>query len=116
SNAAQAVAAVEEPEVVITTQLDGSWVIVSISDNGTGIKPQDQSKIFEPFYTTKPVGQGTGLGLSICHSIIERHGGSIRFETAAGRGTTFTVKIPLQAAPEIQEDSRQELASTPGTI
>jgi signal transduction histidine kinase len=100
SNAAQAVANVPDPQVSIRAELDGEWVIVSIADNGTGIKPQDQSKIFEPFYTTKPVGQGTGLGLSICHSIIERHGGNIWFESTPGKGTTFKVKIPLRAEPE----------------
>jgi signal transduction histidine kinase len=112
SNAAQAVAEQDEPRVQITTELDGNWVIVSISDNGTGIKPQDQSKIFEPFYTTKPVGQGTGLGLSICHSIIERHGGSIWFETAQGQGTKFNVKIPLRAEPERPDESRQQMVVT----
>src|SRR6185369_2073141 len=82
SNAAEAVSGLPAPQVRISAELDGEWVLVSISDNGPGINPQDQSKIFEPFYTTKPVGQGTGLGLSICHSIIERHGGNIWFETA----------------------------------
>lgn len=109
SNAAQAVAEVPDPHVRITTELDANWVIVSISDNGTGIKSQDQSKIFEPFYTTKPVGQGTGLGLSICHSIIERHGGSIWFETAQGQGTKFKVRIPLRAEPERQDELRSQV-------
>lgn len=104
SNAAQAVKTVESPEVKIRTELEDEWVIVSISDNGSGIKAQDQSKIFEPFYTTKPVGQGTGLGLSICHSIIERHGGRIWFESPEGGGTMFKVKIPLKA------ESNSELA------
>lgn len=113
SNAAQAVSDIPDPKVSITTELEGEWVTVSISDNGAGIKPQDQSKIFEPFYTTKPVGQGTGLGLSICHSIIGRHGGSIWFETAAGQGTTFKVKIPLRAEPERHGDSRQQMVFNP---
>lgn len=111
SNAAQAVSELEEPRVSITTELEGDWVVVSIADNGTGIKPHDQSKIFEPFYTTKPVGQGTGLGLSICHSIIERHGGNIWFETTAMQGTTFKVKIPLKADSETQEESRPVVLS-----
>jgi signal transduction histidine kinase len=105
SNAAQAVAGIETPEVRIRAELDGEWVLVLISDNGAGVKPQDQSKIFEPFYTTKPVGQGTGLGLSICHSIIERHGGTIWFESKPGQGTTFKVKIPLRAQPENQDET-----------
>ncbi len=109
SNAAQAVAKLEAPTVSITTEMDGDWVIVSISDNGPGIKAQDQSKIFEPFYTTKPIGQGTGLGLSICHSIIERHGGRIWFETPDTGGTTFKVRIPLRAEP-VEADEEMEKA------
>lgn len=97
SNAAEAANAAPEPRVTITTELDGDWVIVSVADNGPGVKTENQSKIFEPFFTTKPVGQGTGLGLSICHSIVERHGGQIWFESRAGEGTTFKVKIPLRA-------------------
>jgi signal transduction histidine kinase len=109
SNAAQAVSDRPTPKVSVKTELEGDWVTVSISDNGTGIKPADQSKIFEPFYTTKPVGQGTGLGLSICHSIIERHGGSIWFETMPDQGTTFKVKIPLKAVVEEQEEAVQHV-------
>jgi signal transduction histidine kinase len=105
SNAAQAVADRPEPLVTVKTELEDEWVTISISDNGTGIKGTDQSKIFEPFYTTKPVGQGTGLGLSICHSIIERHGGRIWFETTIGEGTTFKVRIPLKAALEEPEEA-----------
>jgi signal transduction histidine kinase len=106
SNAAEAVHGLEHPVVSLRAQLDGDWVLVSIMDNGTGIKAQDQSKIFEPFYTTKPVGQGTGLGLSICHSIIERHGGSIWFDTSP-KGTIFKVKIPLKAEPENLDEGKQ---------
>ncbi len=99
SNAAQAVAGAAEPRVKVTGELEGDWVTVAIADNGPGIKLADRSKIFEPFYTTKPVGAGTGLGLSICHSIIENHGGQIWFESEEGQGTTFKVRIPLRARP-----------------
>jgi signal transduction histidine kinase len=99
SNAAQAVETVAEPSVKVTVELENNKVLISISDNGTGIKPEVQSKIFEPFYTTKPVGQGTGLGLSICHSIIERHGGQIWCESEVGKGTTFRVRIPIHSKP-----------------
>jgi signal transduction histidine kinase len=101
SNAAQALSDGPDPRVSIKTELDDPWVIVSIADNGPGIKAGDQSKIFEPFFTTKPVGQGTGLGLSICHSIIEKHGGQIWFESSEGKGTTFRIKIPLKAQPAV---------------
>lgn len=97
SNAAQALETDPDAKVAVKTEADGDTVLISISDNGPGIKPEVQSKIFEPFYTTKPVGQGTGLGLSICHSIVERHGGQIWCESVMGEGTTFKVRIPVHA-------------------
>jgi signal transduction histidine kinase len=106
-NAAQAMSQVSAPEVKIKGELEDNYVLVSIQDSGTGIKNADQSKIFDPFFTTKPVGQGTGLGLSICHSIIERHGGQIWFESEEGKGTTFFVRLPLNA-------NKQELAQSGG--
>ncbi len=101
SNAAQALINTESPLVRVRTEKKEDHVIVSIEDNGPGINIQDQSKIFEPFFTTKPVGQGTGLGLSISHSIIERHGGRIWFESSPDRGTKFIVCLPLRA-PSLQ--------------
>jgi signal transduction histidine kinase len=95
SNAAQALEGKPDGKVWVKTESDGERVLITIRDNGPGIKPEVQSKIFEPFYTTKPVGQGTGLGLSICHSIIERHGGQIWCESVLGEGTTFKVRIPI---------------------
>ena len=100
SNAAEAVAYQAEPQVTISTHLKQNEVLVTIADNGPGIKPEVQSKIFEPFFTTKPVGQGTGLGLSICHSIVERHGGKIWFESGGGGGTVFQVLLPVRAKVE----------------
>ena len=75
-------------------QADGeAWV--SISDTGQGIAPGDLNNIFDPFYTTAPVGQGTGLGLSICYSIIKQHFGTISVDSEAGNGSTFTVRLPI---------------------
>jgi len=68
---------------------------VSISDSGQGIAPGDLDNIFDPFYTTAPVGQGSGLGLSICYSIIKQHFGTITVDSAAGKGSTFTVRLPI---------------------
>jgi len=99
SNAAEAVYGKPDAQVTIRTSMDDDKVLISIEDNGTGIKKDAENKIFEPFFTTKPVGQGTGLGLSICHSIIERHGGKIWFESGDVRGTIFKVLIPIQADP-----------------
>lgn len=95
-NAAQAV---EEShgEVRITTRCDEGTVIVSVSDTGPGMAPEQLKKIFDPFFTTKPVGEGTGLGLSISHGIVERHGGKIEVESTPGRGTTLTVSLPVDA-------------------
>jgi two-component system, NtrC family, sensor kinase len=70
-------------------------VMVEIEDNGIGIPRADQSKIFEPFYTTKPPGRGTGLGLSICYGIVEEHRGRIEVDSQPGRGSIFRVFLPL---------------------
>ena len=94
-NAAQAIR--DEGEVSIKTRSYGEWVTIAISDTGSGIADEHVSKIFDPFYTTKPVGEGTGLGLSISYGIIERHGGAITVASEIGSGTTFTVRIPISA-------------------
>ncbi len=113
ANAAQAVEAKENGMVEIKTALDKGQIVVTISDNGTGIKPEIQSKIFDPFFTTKPVGQGTGLGLSICHSIIERHGGQIELESKMGKGTRFTIRIPAKLSMnQLKEFSNRSIYDT----
>jgi len=108
SNAAQAIANKQDGLVKVQSQLENEHVIISIEDNGTGIKSSDQSRIFEPFFTTKAVGQGTGLGLSISHSIVDRHGGQIWFESLPGQGTKFIVRLPLAPPPDGHES--EELA------
>jgi two-component system NtrC family sensor kinase len=70
-------------------------VVLSVSDTGVGIPARDLNRIFDPFYTTKPVGQGTGLGLSICFGIVQEHGGKIWAESEIGVGTTVAVALPL---------------------
>jgi len=73
---------------------------VKIADTGCGIPPEKLRLIFEPFYTTKEPDEGgsggTGLGLSVCRQIIEQHHGRIRVESVVGKGSTFTVKLPLR--------------------
>ncbi|MBI2059148.1 MAG: HAMP domain-containing protein [Nitrospirae bacterium] len=81
-----------------TRRKDGS-VEIEIEDNGAGMPPEVQKKIFEPFYTTKPVGRGTGLGLSISYNIVQKHGGSIRVDSSPGRGTKFTISLPVREIP-----------------
>jgi signal transduction histidine kinase/ActR/RegA family two-component response regulator len=73
---------------------NGEFVEVAISDSGEGIEPHKMPKLFEPFYTTKEVGQGTGLGLSIVHGIIHEHGGHIKVETSPTKGSTFHLFFP----------------------
>ena len=93
-NAAQAVGA-NGGEVRIRTRADGEFVKITVSDTGCGIAPEHLSRIFDPFYTTKSVGEGTGLGLSISFGIVERHGGTISISTVLGTGTAFTVALPV---------------------
>ena len=69
-------------------------LVVNISDNGCGIPKDDIENIFDPFYTLAPVGKGTGLGLSICYSILKQHNGGLQVESAEGKGSTFSVKLP----------------------
>lgn len=73
-------------------------VVLEIEDNGIGIPRSEQSKIFEPFYTTKPPGRGTGLGLSICYGIVEEHRGRIEVDSQPGRGSIFRVYLPAHPA------------------
>lgn len=76
---------------------DKKQVIVIVRDNGKGIANDNLQKIFDPFYTTKDIGEGTGLGLSISHGIIEKHGGAITVQSKENQGSCFTVKLPIKA-------------------
>lgn len=82
--------------LTIRTRASVSQVHVEISDTGSGIDPKHLSKIFDPGFTTKGVGVGTGLGLSISYKIMQEHAGSIDVESKKGKGTTFTVSIPIE--------------------
>ncbi|MEW5874412.1 MAG: PAS domain S-box protein [Candidatus Zixiibacteriota bacterium] len=82
--------------ITVVTRREGEHVRISISDTGTGIPEEIRNRVFDPFFTTKPVGRGSGQGLAISHAaIVEKHHGSLTFETAVGKGTTFTVRIPI---------------------
>jgi len=87
-------------EIRIQTSLCNQRVQVSISDTGTGIKEEHLKKIFDPGFTTKGVGVGTGLGLSISARIIQDHQGKIDVETELGKGTTFTISLPVNSVRE----------------
>jgi two-component system, NtrC family, sensor kinase len=83
--------------LTITTKYDQTdrKIIITVSDTGIGIKKEDLSRIYDPFFTTKETGKGTGLGLSVTYSIVQRHNGMIRADSKVGKGTTFTIKFPV---------------------
>mgnify|MGYP001765288909 CR=1 FL=1 len=94
TNAAQALLGRDHATIRIATALSGDDVVVTIADNGPGIPADVLPRIWDPFFTTKDVGEGTGLGLSIVHELVARHHGSIEVDSVVGEGTTFTVKWP----------------------
>ena len=98
TNAAQATDETSGEITVASAIAPGGQVRVDVADNGHGIPEAILSKIFDPFFTTKDVGQGTGLGLSIAYKIVQEHGGRIEVKSSVGRGTTFSVFLPVKAA------------------
>jgi signal transduction histidine kinase len=93
ANAAQAIAG--PGEIIVETRQENGSAVVTITDTGPGIPPDDIGRVFDPFFTTKPVGEGTGLGLSISYEIIKKHRGEIHAASQPGQGATFTVRIPV---------------------
>lgn len=85
----------KQGEIGIKTWHQDNSIHVSISDTGSGISPENLPKLFEPFFTTKKVGKGTGLGLSISYDIVKKHEGDITVDSEIGRGTTFTIQLPV---------------------
>jgi PAS domain S-box-containing protein len=81
--------------ISIRTGAQDGWVWIEIGDTGSGIAPEHLNRIFEPFFTTKAVGSGTGLGLSLSYGIVQRHGGRIEVASELGKGTRFTVHLPV---------------------
>jgi len=81
--------------ITVATAAAGDMVEISVSDTGCGISPEHMEKIFEPFFTTKEVGKGTGLGLAISADIVQKHGGELLVSSEVGKGTTFTVRLPI---------------------
>ncbi|MDZ7629865.1 MAG: PAS domain S-box protein [Gemmatimonadaceae bacterium] len=91
-------------ELRLTTEVPGDgFVVVKVADNGAGISPSLLGRIWDPFFTTKEEGVGTGLGLSVVHSIVTEHGGVVDVQSELGRGTEFSVRLPLVGAPDDTE-------------
>ena len=86
-------------EIMITTRLenDPDRIFVEVADNGSGLKQEDLHRVFDPFFTTREVGQGTGLGLSVCYGIVREHGGQITAKNGAVGGAVFTIELPVMA-------------------
>jgi hypothetical protein len=84
----------------VTTRAAGEWVTVEVGDTGAGIPAEHLSRIYDPFFTTKALGQGTGLGLSITYGIVGEHDGNISCDSRPGEGTRFTVALPLMPAAQ----------------
>lgn len=98
--------------------LPGPYVVVTVSDTGSGIPPELRSRIFEPFFTTKPADKGTGLGLSTVVNIVKRHVGFVELESEVGKGTTFKIHIPAVTAASAEESELKgaELPSGNGEV
>ena len=85
-----------KPEITIRVAMEDNNLVISIADNGEGMTDEVKQRLFENFFTTKPIGQGTGLGMGITRDIIEnKHGGKVTFTSTLGEGTTFTFTIPV---------------------
>ncbi|PYT88296.1 MAG: hypothetical protein DMG36_24425 [Acidobacteria bacterium] len=95
NNAVDAILEVStDGDLWVRTGMEGERLVIEFTDSGPGVK--DPSRVFDPFYTTKPVGKGTGLGLSICYGIVTEHGGAIRVRNVPTRGACFTIELPCQ--------------------
>jgi hypothetical protein len=109
-NAFQAVG--DRGEIVIRTSSDGHAVTVSISDTGPGIEKECLEKLFDPFFTTREVGDGTGLGLFQAYSTVKAHGGSITVDSIAGKGSSFEVRLPVSRYEQADEKKQTPLPKT----
>jgi signal transduction histidine kinase len=109
-NAAQSISNVMENgsqgrgTITVRTRQAGDWVEIRVEDTGTGIPHSIRHKVFDHFFTTKAVGEGTGQGLAIAHAIVvQKHSGTISFESEEGKGTTFIIRLPIAAPMETEE-------------
>jgi two-component system NtrC family sensor kinase len=90
-----------------------SMVVIDVADNGPGLPPQVLDRLFEPFVTTRPVGQGTGMGLAIAYTIVVQHGGTVEVASEPDRGATFRIALPLERVPDAQAEPPDMQAQEP---
>jgi CheY-like chemotaxis protein len=86
----------------------GEYIEIKVSDTGMGISNEDIHTIFEPYFTTKPVGEGTGMGLAVVHGIVESYGGQITVDSTMGKGTTFFIYLPITKKRKVHAHSKKE--------
>jgi two-component system NtrC family sensor kinase len=91
---------------LFSSDQDQKGVEISVADTGCGIPQENLSKLFDPFFTTKEVGKGTGLGLAVSLGIVQRHGGNIKVQSEAGKGSTFFIWLPIEGQVESYENTR----------
>jgi CheY-like chemotaxis protein len=91
--------------LLIKTEKKDNIIQVLVKDDGSGISKENMQRLFQPFFTTKKVGQGTGLGLSVCHGIVAEHNGRIYAESEVGKGATFIVELPIVSQQEEEEEA-----------
>jgi two-component system, NtrC family, sensor kinase len=109
-NAAEATSAKPERRLRVETAPGTGVVVLTVSDNGEGIPPENLAKIFDPFFTTKSDGKGVGLGLAVSYGIVQAHGGDIEVRSVPGEGTTFTVMLPIEQPQQATEPELLDLA------
>ncbi|TVQ96475.1 MAG: hybrid sensor histidine kinase/response regulator [Spirochaetaceae bacterium] len=102
ANAIDAMADTSTKKLTVTTSCATDTICLSIADTGCGIPKKDHEKIFSPYFTTKPLGKGTGIGLASVHKMVHAYGGGIDVDSAVGRGTTVTVRLPV--SPVVPDD------------
>jgi two-component system, NtrC family, sensor kinase len=101
--------------LTIATRLDGGEAVAEVSDTGKGIAAEHLARIYDPFFTTKPMGQGTGLGLSITYGIVREHEATIQCESTPGKGTRFELRFASPEQDRTDEQSTRRIAAGEST-
>jgi signal transduction histidine kinase len=97
--------------LTVATRTESGEAVAEVADTGAGIAPDHLPRIYDPFFTTKPLGQGTGLGLSITYGIVREHAGQIRCESLQGKGTRFALRFQLSPSGAALSAARPRTAA-----